>query len=159
MNIEICQAYCGLRYYTFAGLQDGQQCFCSNTYGAYGQVANTYCSMPCTGNSSETCGNAWLNAVYTSTNLGYAGCFLDSTPRDLPTQMTVASLTIEGCKAACLGGNFMYAGTQDGIQCWCGNSYGTYGSVSQAQYCNQNCSGDTTELCGSGWVNTVYKIK
>ncbi|CAN0019654.1 unnamed protein product [Laminaria digitata] len=41
------------------------------------------------------------------------------------------------------------------VQCWCGNSYNTYGP---AENCNLKCSGDAFQTCG-GYnalsVNTV----
>ena len=51
---ENCNAYCkGYKYY---GVQDGKQCFCSNSYGSQGKASESDCDFKCTGNSNEICG-------------------------------------------------------------------------------------------------------
>ena len=48
--------------YTYAGLQDGSQCFCGNSgYSRYGQ---TGCDYQCPGNSYQFCGGSFHNSVY-----------------------------------------------------------------------------------------------
>jgi hypothetical protein len=46
--------------------------------------------------------------------------------------------------------------SQYSTQCFCGNSYGSYGSSSN---CNMSCSGDADSdfVCGGTWANSVYQ--
>ena len=39
--------------------------------------------------------------------------------------------------------------------CFCGNSYGKHGILKESE-CNRLCSGDTSEVCGGGWKNSIY---
>ncbi len=39
-------------------------CLCDDRFGTRGQVPTSACSMPCTGNSGEKCGNIGLNSIY-----------------------------------------------------------------------------------------------
>src|SRR5262249_6136593 len=50
---------------------------------------------------------------------------------------------------------FAYAGVQYSSECWCGNSYGRYGTSTN---CNMTCSGDSTQICGGPWANDVYAV-
>jgi hypothetical protein len=58
-----CSAKCeGWNYF---GLQDGQDCFCSNSSTAYASQGPSYqCNIPCTGNVSVVCGGPCANSVY-----------------------------------------------------------------------------------------------
>ena len=62
MSVGRCVAHCAREGFTYAGVQDGNQCFCGNSYGAYG--ASRSCNTPCSANSSERCGGVWANGVY-----------------------------------------------------------------------------------------------
>ena len=42
-------------------------------------------------------------------------------------------------------------------QCFCGNSYGSYGAAAETD-CWQTCNGNSAEICGGPWRNSVYKI-
>eukprot|EP01059_Diplonema_ambulator_P023185 TRINITY_DN385_c0_g1_i13.p2 TRINITY_DN385_c0_g1~~TRINITY_DN385_c0_g1_i13.p2 ORF type:complete len:201 (+),score=67.25 TRINITY_DN385_c0_g1_i13:1833-2435(+) len=63
-TVEECVALCGHNGYTVAGLQYRSQCWCGNTVAKY-KVAEYQCRLPCKGNSSEICGYALRNSVYT----------------------------------------------------------------------------------------------
>lgn len=53
-----CASYCNSKGYTLAGVENGQECWCSSTLaysGGAGQPADSSkCSTPCTGNSALT---------------------------------------------------------------------------------------------------------
>lgn len=51
--------------------------------------------------------------------------------------------------------NAAYFGVQDARKCFCGDSYGKHG-VSSA--CNDPCTGDSDQVCGSKNVNSVYTL-
>ena len=110
--------------------------------------------------------------------LCYIGCYADNTPRDISIDFTsyIGQMTVELCVRTCLSHGFLYAGVQDGYiyislknlfitcirkkaylwkrsQCFCGNSFGTYGISSN---CNSPCNRNTNETCGGPWANSVY---
>ena len=49
-----------------------------------------------------------------------------------------------------------YAGLQARAYCSCGNTYGSHGLASESE-CDETCTGDTSQICGGGWRNSVYK--
>jgi hypothetical protein len=66
----------------------------------------------------------------------------------------------ELCDALCVG--FEYFAVQTGYRCYCGQSYGTQGNVSQPSWCNQKCTGDKSQVCGGNCrgfhsASSVYK--
>ena len=63
-----CVAGCKSRNFTYAGVQDGGECFCGNSYGKYGEVPQTECNLACQSDDSETCGGQWRNSVYETGN-------------------------------------------------------------------------------------------
>jgi len=162
LTIEQCRTHCGLFGYSYAALQWSVQCFCGNNFGTYGKTAESNCNMACSGNSAETCGGPYANSVYTAIKSRYIGCYNDNTPRDLNHLLWDATvnpssfvITIEHCMDGCKALGYQYAGLQYGLQCFCGNSYGSYG-LAPAGYCNYPCKDDTSETCGNGWTNQVY---
>ena len=50
--------------FKYFGMQAGHACFCGDSFGSQGKVADAQCGQPCLGNSSEMCGGAWLNSVW-----------------------------------------------------------------------------------------------
>ena len=61
-RLEECNAYCtGYKYY---GVQYGNECFCSNSYGSMGKGSESDCNSKCSGNSSQICGGRERNSVY-----------------------------------------------------------------------------------------------
>lgn len=65
-------------------------------------------------------------------------------------------MTTELCISTCRERGFDYAGTQYGSQCFCGNNYGVYG---KADNCTMQCSGNSGQICGGTWANSVYQAK
>ena len=41
-------------------------------------------------------------------------------------------------------------------QCFCSNWYGTYGLSTN---CNKACNGNSNEICGGSWANSVYSTQ
>ncbi|KAF4830329.1 WSC domain-containing protein [Colletotrichum tropicale] len=66
MTIEKCVAFCGGAGYTFAGLEWSRECWCGNTFSAGSAIApSSDCSMTCSGNKFQYCGNGNRLSVYT----------------------------------------------------------------------------------------------
>ncbi len=86
----------------------------------------------------------------------YIGCFRDKEQRDLSGFFVSSSkMTIGKCLYICKNRGFRYAGLQYSSQCFCDNSYGRYG---KADNCNMTCSGNSNEVCGGGWANSVFSV-
>jgi hypothetical protein len=85
----------------------------------------------------------------------YLGCFQDSlAARDLPYLAYSNNVnTTAACVEACISAGYHYAGTQDGPQCFCGNAYGGHGPGGN---CISPCAGDSSEVCGGYYQNSVY---
>ena len=62
MSVERCAEHC--RNERYFGVQYGNQCFCGNRYGRYGQATDADCNMRCSGNQAQLCGGNWRNSVY-----------------------------------------------------------------------------------------------
>ena len=65
MTIESCQNYCYSEGYLFAGLEDGELCYCDNSIHGQPVTANASdCNLPCKGNPAEICGAENRLSVY-----------------------------------------------------------------------------------------------
>lgn len=96
--------------------------------------------------------------ILSTESRSYVGCFRDRKPgRDLPKQFTKYEMTPEWCVGKCKLAGFSYAGLQYGYLCFCGNKYGKYGQVDDAE-CSSLCFGDKTRNCGAFWHNSVFSI-
>lgn len=64
LTISQCDEACALNGYKYFGLQNSQECSCTNNedYDKFGP--STECNMPCDGNSSEICGGFFDFSVY-----------------------------------------------------------------------------------------------
>lgn len=108
---------------------------------------------------------SWANSCGLSTDeidmdyqqlYSYIGCYNDSGVRDLEYYNGASpSNSKEYCAKECANKGYEYFGIQDTQQCFCGSSYGKYGT---SENCNMPCSGNNSETCGGSWVNSVYKI-
>src|SRR5215469_270704 len=73
--------------------------------------------------------------------------------RDLNGQVTWSSnMTNDQCRAACASKGFVFAGTQSGDFCFCGNNAGLFGLAPQ---CGDVCGGRPGEACGGTLANSV----
>ena len=79
---------------------------------------------------------------------------MDDGSRDLGGY-TFASDRMTGalCIQECRARNFTFAATQFSAHCFCGNSYGRLGP---ARNCDMRCTGNSGEICGGSWANSVY---
>ncbi|KAL0933748.1 copper radical oxidase (WSC domain-containing protein) [Colletotrichum truncatum] len=66
MTVQKCVAACGAAGYSFAGLEYGRECYCSNTAPSTSAIApNSDCDNPCLGDASSICGGRNRILVYT----------------------------------------------------------------------------------------------
>ncbi|RMX41520.1 hypothetical protein pdam_00013080 [Pocillopora damicornis] len=73
-----CVDQCADRGFPYAGLQNGDLCFCGNTFDKYGRADDKECNIKCrkpddpveyVENSFESCGGRWRNSVYAVTGV------------------------------------------------------------------------------------------
>lgn len=64
-------------------------------------------------------------------------------------------MTIEYCINTCNSKGFSYGGLEFGDECYCGNAIEN-GQVPASDGCDMACSGDNSELCGSGGRISLY---
>ena len=92
------------------------------------------------------------------------GCFPDNKSadpagprgRDLDgAAFNNSAMTVKLCVSLCSDIGFKYAGLQNGSWCFCGNKYGRYGGGAS---CTTKCSGNTEQLCGGEWSNSVWQV-
>jgi len=79
MTVEGCRSACSAAGYSYAGVQNGDQCFCGNSYDRYGKA--TKCTSVCNGDDTEVCGGPGVNSVWQSAAVPLRGSSLalDST--------------------------------------------------------------------------------
>jgi len=173
LTTESCIAACN--GYTYAGTENGNECYCSNTLASTGsKAADGDCSVPCSGNNVETCGGGWRLSVYqysaatwpdppfipyVSPPPGWlnAGCYSDSWTRTLANSVNVTgSLSRESCTAACDAGEYTYAGVENGDECYCSNTVASTGVITSDEDCSTPCAG-SADTCGGGWRLNIFQ--
>ena len=64
MTIEKCKILCFVdNSYGYAGVQAGDECWCGNN-APTNPVAQSECSMSCSGDTSQKCGGPWRMNIY-----------------------------------------------------------------------------------------------
>lgn len=109
-----CQAIRAGAGYTYAGVEDGQECWCGRS-ATLTHGTSSGCTMACNGNSALTCGGNWAIDLYelSSAASGWTaeGCVVDGTARVLTGASTTQSaLTVESYQAFCKG--YTYVGVE-----------------------------------------------
>jgi hypothetical protein len=118
------------------------------------------CSMECSGNGSEICGDANRLNVYSNPaladstgkslgqvgNFQYQSCWTDDVDARSLTGDTYRGddMTVESCAAFCEG--FAYFGVEYARECYCGNEL--TGQAAPEADCSELCIGNVTEWCG-----------
>lgn len=65
LTVDGCIDLCRERKFKYAGLEAGNQCFCSNSYNGLPTNSNQErCSTSCAGDSSQICGGSWALSIY-----------------------------------------------------------------------------------------------
>jgi len=179
MTIEACIHFCQNAGYIYAGVEYSRECYCDSTTQIPSQpVSLSDCSMPCSGNTNETCGgpdvlNVFLdNAIpppvivrsVNGTQGGlwtYQGCFTDAvSARTLGNGVNIPTgTTAESCTAACqAAGGFTLAGLENGHECWCDNTTNNTSQHVSDDDCRMVCSATHTEYCGNANRLAIYQF-
>jgi hypothetical protein len=64
LSVPNCKNSCYRHAYPFAGVQEGNQCWCSSYVGGEWTKNQTDCNTPCTGNKAEFCGGKGVINVF-----------------------------------------------------------------------------------------------
>ncbi|KAI5924917.1 hypothetical protein F4810DRAFT_102462 [Camillea tinctor] len=64
LTVPACENACYLRAYVFAGVQDGNQCWCSSYVAGNWADNQTDCNTPCAGDNETFCGGRGLVNVF-----------------------------------------------------------------------------------------------
>ncbi|XP_044724274.1 WSC domain-containing protein [Hirsutella rhossiliensis] len=174
MTVEKCVADCKGNGYRYAGLEYYGVCFCGSTVNGP-QVPDSQCSLPCSGNKSETCGgdkalSVWQDPTFPKTpedvtvdDYKSLGCFTDDSTKgrtlSWPVKADASSFTTKKCLAACEKGGFPFAGTEYGGECWCGVVLANDTAKVHESECNMPCRGDASDKCGGRARLSLYVAK
>ncbi|KAH9172378.1 WSC domain-containing protein [Lactarius sanguifluus] len=62
-----CRIFCSNRHYVYAGLENGEDCYCGNDKPKSVEIVSPdKCNVKCTGDSSESCGgSSYLDLYWT----------------------------------------------------------------------------------------------
>jgi len=168
---DSCVTACADGGYTYAGVENGNECYCSNDVAPTGlKTSDAECLIPCSGDSAQFCGGGWRVNVYQNPNQGTLnwapagwsslGCYTDSWPgaRTLVgssyTLNNMASTT--DCIFTCLQGNFRFAGVEYGNECYCSNTVASTGTPALGSDCSTPCAGSPQNNCGGGWRLDIH---
>jgi len=163
--IDMCRARCKKLNYNLAGIQQRYQCWCGDEKNRWGKRPDRECSYKCNSKATQMCGGSWRNSIYRTglnkpappTPKGYLGCFVDKGRRALYGVGRVMSSNrnnVRMCQAACKRRGFVYAGMQNGSQCFCGNKLGYQKRTDRE--CNRKCPGRSKFKCGGSWRNSIW---
>lgn len=88
----------------------------------------------------------------------FEGCFLDdSQDRDLDSyHLTLNDNSPWKCIEQCKQLGTLYAGVQNGRDCYCGLDYGKHGKLHDTR-CKSPCSGDRELWCGGELANHIFR--
>ncbi|KAK1962124.1 WSC domain-containing protein [Colletotrichum sublineola] len=162
-TVEKCVAECKGNSYRYAGLTYYGVCYCSQTVNSP-LLPEASCNMPCTANSTETCGgdgafSVWQDPTFPSStgvtinDFESIGCYTDDTSHgrtiaERQDQVDSATMTPSTCLAACASEGYPFAGLEFGGECYCGVVMGNYTTSAAKEECNVPCNGDNTKTCG-----------
>ncbi|KAJ6597228.1 glycoside hydrolase superfamily [Mycena vulgaris] len=114
-----------------------------------------------TSSTTTTTTTTTTTSAATATSTSWAlssACVVDTSARILQgSHVSSSSNTPTSCQFTCAGQGFLFAGVQNGNECWCGSAIigGTPG-VALTSECNVACAGDSTSKCGGSWRMQLY---
>ena len=71
MTIENCIQFCSNDGYAFAGVENGDRCFCGNNPPSQNPIPDSECDMKCSGDQTRPCGGYWEINIYSVEKTGY----------------------------------------------------------------------------------------
>ncbi|KAL3424090.1 WSC domain-containing protein [Phlyctema vagabunda] len=178
MTTESCINYCTLKGYLYAGTESSEQCFCGMKIASASLKAPiTDCNSACSGNTTQSCGGLnrlnmfWSGTIGPQINLGndswaFSGCYAEgksghTLPVSVATVGGTINMTVGLCASACRKQGYKLAGTENGGQCWCGDTISNGGFLAPEGLtgCNTLCYGNFSEYCGGNGRLNVYNYE
>lgn len=163
-----CASFC--TGYPYFGVEYANECYCAWVLPtAYQTAPDAECKMACAGTAAQTCGAANRMTVFKNNanipvpanpavaGYGYKGCYTDSVYSRVLTTTVPGNdgMTVERCASACAGSH--YFGTQNGRECFCGESFvGDTKIVDQGE-CSAKCGGNGGQFCGAWARLSLYE--
>ncbi|PHH80571.1 hypothetical protein CDD80_830 [Ophiocordyceps camponoti-rufipedis] len=90
----------------------------------------------------------------------YLGCFRDAIDRTLagsrPLDYLRGDVSGARCREHCASRGYAMAGTEAGVECWCGRSIRDDAVRLPERFCDAACRGTEGESCGGSWAISVY---
>lgn len=90
----------------------------------------------------------------------HLGCFQDAISRILlgakPVDYLQGDMSSSECVDHCASSGYIFAGTENGRECWCGASIRDDAVRLPESQCGKPCQGQPTELCGGSWAIDVF---
>lgn len=170
MTIEKCAGACHVKGFIYAGIANGNECYCDNEHSAI--PATIGCETPCSGNPEQNCGGIDRIIIYHLdgakkevsvpapssedetegwaflTWLGH-GCYVDSvTARIMSQIVTDEPMTVEHCLYLCQDVGFTVAGMEAGSECFCTTSLPPSKLQADPKECSTPCEGNPEQICG-----------
>jgi len=173
MTPMTCINGCNELGYAYAGLENGQFCFCGSQFQGGQSLPESSCSNPCSGNSSAVCGGQSTLDLYSmaaatvsltslpEVKLGnYMGCFVDSGSTTALTDYSyqTSTMTVPTCLQACTEFGYNYAGVENANVCKCGKTAPATTRVPTPINCVRACVGSSSQTCGAGGYLEVYNL-
>lgn len=171
MTIQKCTTYCANSGQPYAGLENGNQCFCGSILTP---TSSTACSTICPGDPSMStiCGGSRALSVYYNSAIGNppfinaagaqntlrqnytaAGCFRDGSARYLIGAVSRgnSSMTLQSCVDFCAAKDYPLAGAEYGNECYCGSQLSNSTiAMLRPDACGKPCAGQSSTTCGGG---------
>jgi hypothetical protein len=177
VSIDTCAAFCRQNSYPVFGMEYSSECYCGYAPKVQSTlVSDGDCRMPCAGNSSQICGagnrlSMWNTTLAASIRVGttnskvkqttYMGCWTEGKGALAMSlsKTTDKAMTIDLCTAYCRGKGFVYAGLENGQDCYCNNDGPSNGSTKVDETnCNSACKGNQFQTCGGSNKLNVFKV-
>jgi hypothetical protein len=148
-----CIVSCGNLGFKYAGSEYGSQCYCGNTIdtstGGGILQAKTDCSMPCAGNSSDTCGNSGRLTMWETAKTGFVtegsgmpaiegfvGCYAAANVATTGNYLfNIGTMNSQICRLACSYKGFPNAAMQ-GNYCYCATGPSQVGAIQAMALCS-----------------------
>ena len=91
----------------------------------------------------------------------YGDCVVDDVKNRILSGHMLSSveMTVEMCIATCREKGFDYAGLQWSIECHCGNEPEEGFEWAWLDKCDNNCAGNSRQICGGSSAMSVYSIE
>ncbi|KAI1394131.1 putative glyoxal oxidase [Hypoxylon trugodes] len=161
MTIEKCVEFCSDKRFRYAGTENHNECYCGNELPI--DVEEDVDLTKCGGANRLTLFFK-SHIISPQPNTGIAnwthiGCYSqDAVGSGLISRAPVPESQVDGasCTGVCHEAGYTIAGTKDGGECYCGNSFED-SAVTADGGCNIACNGNKSEVCGGSSQLNVYR--